>query len=154
MSCLPENYQMKYYMYHHLSWPSLSFVAVDETDGGKVVGYVLAKLDDDTPATTTAGTAPPTPAGPVGHITSVAVLRSHRRLGLARKLMEQSMHSMSSNYNASKVSLHVRCSNRAALALYRDTLGYEVLDTEHKYYGDGEDALAMSCDLTNWSISE
>ena len=40
--CLPENYQMKYYFYHALSWPQLSYVAED--DGGKVVGYVLAKM--------------------------------------------------------------------------------------------------------------
>lgn len=26
--CLPENYQLKYYLYHALSWP-LSFVAED-----------------------------------------------------------------------------------------------------------------------------
>ena len=42
--CLPENYQMKYYMYHGLSWPQLSFVAEDES--GKIVGYVLAKMFD------------------------------------------------------------------------------------------------------------
>ena len=40
--CLPENYQMKYYMYHELSWPQLSYVAEDED--GKIVGYVLAKM--------------------------------------------------------------------------------------------------------------
>lgn len=28
--CLPENYQMKYYFYHGLSWPQLSYVAEDE----------------------------------------------------------------------------------------------------------------------------
>ena len=28
--CLPENYQMKYYLYHGLSWPQLSYVAEDE----------------------------------------------------------------------------------------------------------------------------
>ncbi len=27
--CLPENYQMKYYMYHILSWPQLLYVAED-----------------------------------------------------------------------------------------------------------------------------
>lgn len=27
--CLPENYQLKYYMYHALSWPQLSYVAED-----------------------------------------------------------------------------------------------------------------------------
>ena len=37
--CLPENYQMKYYMYHGLSWPQLSFVAEDPR--GEIVGYVL-----------------------------------------------------------------------------------------------------------------
>ena len=37
--CLPENYQMKYYMYHGLSWPQLSFVAEDHR--GEIVGYVL-----------------------------------------------------------------------------------------------------------------
>ena len=41
--CLPENYQMKYYMYHGLSWPQLSYIAED--DKGKIVGYVLAKVN-------------------------------------------------------------------------------------------------------------
>ena len=40
--CLPENYQMKYYFYHCLSWPQLSYVAEDES--GRIVGYVLAKM--------------------------------------------------------------------------------------------------------------
>lgn len=34
--CLPENYQMKYYFYHGLSWPQLSYVAEDEK--GHIVG--------------------------------------------------------------------------------------------------------------------
>lgn len=40
--CLPENYQMKYYLYHMLCWPQLSQVAVDAK--GQIVGYVLAKM--------------------------------------------------------------------------------------------------------------
>lgn len=39
--CLPENYQMKYYYYHIMTWPQLLYVA---EDGGKIVGYVLAKM--------------------------------------------------------------------------------------------------------------
>ena len=35
--CLPENYQMKYYLYHGLSWPQLSYVAED--DRGQIVGW-------------------------------------------------------------------------------------------------------------------
>lgn len=42
--CLPENYQMKYYLYHVLSWPQLLYVAEDFD--GKIVGYVLAKMYD------------------------------------------------------------------------------------------------------------
>ena len=74
--CLPENYQMKYYFYHGLSWPQLSYVGEDEK--GKIVGYVLAKMEED-----------PDDSVPHGHITSLAVKRSHRRLGLAQKLMDQ-----------------------------------------------------------------
>jgi ribosomal protein S18 acetylase RimI-like enzyme len=40
---------------------------------------------------------------------------------------------MAAIYKASYVSLHVRKSNRAALGLYRDTLGFTVQDIEKKY---------------------
>lgn len=50
-------------------------------------------------------------------------------------------------YNAVYVSLHVRVSNVAALALYRDTLGFKIVGTEAKYYADGEDAYSMRMDL-------
>lgn len=39
---LPENYVMKYYFFHAVSWPQLVSVAHDAS--GKLVGYVLAKL--------------------------------------------------------------------------------------------------------------
>ena len=40
---------------------------------------------------------------------------------------------MSSVYKAKFVSLHVRKSNKAAIGLYRDTLGFEVAKVEKKY---------------------
>ncbi len=40
--CLPENYNLRYYYYHILSWPELLQVAEDYE--GKIVGYVLAKM--------------------------------------------------------------------------------------------------------------
>ena len=72
--CLPENYQFKYYQYHILSWPQLLHVAEDHK--GKIVGYVLAKMEEDA-----------VPAH--GHITSLAVLRTHRKCGIATRLMKQ-----------------------------------------------------------------
>ncbi|WOL08105.1 hypothetical protein Cni_G16857 [Canna indica] len=127
--CLPENYQMKYYLYHILSWPQLLFVAEDY--GGHIVGYVLAKMEEDA-------------SEPChGHITSLAVLRTHRKLGLATKLMTAAQNAMESVFGAEYVSLHVRRSNRAALTLYTSTLGYRIHDIEAKYYADGEDAYDM-----------
>ena len=80
-----------------------------------------------------------------GHVTSISVLRTYRRLGIANKLMLQSQRAMKETFKATFISLHVRKSNRAALGLYRDTLGFTVKDIEKSYYADGEDAYFMSC---------
>eukprot|EP00271_Cylindrocystis_brebissonii_P015574 TRINITY_DN38505_c0_g1_i1.p1 TRINITY_DN38505_c0_g1~~TRINITY_DN38505_c0_g1_i1.p1 ORF type:complete len:403 (-),score=93.38 TRINITY_DN38505_c0_g1_i1:213-1421(-) len=128
LMCLPENYQMKYYLYHVLSWPQLLYVAEDYNK--QIVGYVLAKMEESTQECH-------------GHITSLAVLRTHRKLGLATKLMTASQKAMVEVFNADYVSLHVRKSNRAAFNLYTETLGYEINDIEAKYYADSEDAYDM-----------
>lgn len=161
---LPENYQLKYYMYHILSWPQASFVATtydeiinvndSEIDfpipidpkgdtayinkGEKIVGYVLGKMEDDPEATDKT---------PHGHITSLSVMRTYRRMGIAEKLMRQSLYAMCELFKAEYVSLHVRKSNRAALHLYRDSLNFEVQSIEKSYYQDGEDAYAMRLNL-------
>mmetsp|Transcript_37827 Transcript_37827/g.89434 ORF Transcript_37827/g.89434 Transcript_37827/m.89434 type:complete len:216 (+) Transcript_37827:120-767(+) len=128
LECLPENYQLKYYFYHILSWPQLLYVAEDSNK--KIVGYVLAKMEEDA-------------AESHGHITSLAVLRSHRKLGLATRLMKATEWDMVECFDAEYVSLHVRKSNRAATHLYRETLGFKVNDIEAKYYADDEDAYDM-----------
>lgn len=177
---LPENYQLKYYMYHILSWPQASFVATtndysdnaeESTENGveqlsedaeaattaptldeldpkgdpayikkheKIVGYVLGKMEDDPAADDKT---------PHGHITSLAVMRTYRRMGLAEKLMKQALYAMCESFKAEYVSLHVRKSNRAALHLYRDSLSFETTSIEKLYYQDGEDAYAMRKDL-------
>ncbi|RLV89757.1 N-terminal acetyltransferase A complex catalytic subunit ARD1 [Spathaspora sp. JA1] len=159
---LPENYQLKYYMYHILSWPQASFVATtydnlidpETTDclphqdpkgdssyvnqGEKIVGYVLGKMEDDPEAEDKT---------PHGHITSLSVMRTYRRMGIAEKLMKQSLYAMCQVFGAQYVSLHVRKSNRAALHLYRDSLKFEIKSIEKSYYQDNEDAYAMRLEL-------
>ncbi|CAI4215327.1 unnamed protein product [Parascedosporium putredinis] len=142
---LPENYFLKYYLYHALSWPQLSFVAVDVSrpkktpyDYPKIVGYVLAKMEEE-----------PTDGVQHGHITSLSVMRTHRRLGIAEKLMRQSQLAMVETFGAQYVSLHVRVSNQAAIRLYRDTLGFLTEKTEAKYYADGEDAFCMKREFSD-----
>jgi len=137
--CLPENYQMKYYFYHGLTWPQLSYVAED--DKGGIVGYVLAKMEEPEPGEESKH----------GHITSLAVKRSYRRLGLAQKLMNQASQAMVECFNAQYVSLHVRKSNRAALNLYTNSLKFKIIEVEPKYYADGEDAYAMRRDLREFA---
>ncbi|TIC45932.1 acyl-CoA N-acyltransferase [Wallemia mellicola] len=118
-------------MYHALTWPQLSYVAEDHK--GRIVGYILGKMNDEMDSK---------PGQlPNGHVTSISVLRSYRRLGLAQKLMKQSQTAMKDTFNAAYVSLHVRKTNRAAIGLYRDTLGFEVWEVERGYYADKEDAL-------------
>ncbi|KAF2070171.1 hypothetical protein CYY_008513 [Polysphondylium violaceum] len=127
LTCLPENYQMKYYLYHFLTWPQLSFVAEDDKEN--VVGYVLAKIDENDVKR--------------GHITSLAVLRSHRKLGIATKLMKQAETALLEVFDADCVSLHVRKSNRAAFSLYHEILKFKIEEIEKEYYGDKEDAYSM-----------
>ncbi|KAI6103574.1 N-alpha-acetyltransferase 10, NatA catalytic subunit [Pisolithus sp. B1] len=108
-----------------VSWPHAS---------GRIVGYVLASvepIDDDHSHLL------------VGHINSLAVIRRYRRLGIAKRLMDISKESMTSMHHIQYIQLNVRVSNRAALALYRDALGYTIHCIEHKYYADGENAFSM-----------
>ena len=129
--CLPENYQFKYYIYHYLSWPSLLHVAEDHNR--KIVGYVLAKLEDEE-----------VKQGEIqGQITSISVLRTYRRLGVASKLMNHAINMMREYFDADFVALHVRVSNRPAIHLYQNNLGFEVKGIEKEYYADKEDAYKM-----------
>lgn len=123
---------MKYYFYHLLSWPQLLWVAEDFD--GVIVGYCLAKMEEDERSMPRHG-----------HITSLSVLRTHRKRGIATALMRCSQREMADVFDAEFVSLHVRKSNRAAYHLYSVTLAYEVNDVEKGYYADGEDAYAMRC---------
>ena len=45
------------------------------------------------------------------------------------------------------MSLHVRKSNRGAIRLYEELLGYKVDGVAPSYYLDGEDAFVMGVDL-------
>lgn len=130
LRCLPENYSLRFYYYHLLSWPQLLYVQKDYND--KTVGYVLSKMDDEEKKDEKHG-----------HITSLAVLRTHRKLGIASRLMRLAMKDMDEVYDANYCSLHVRNTNEAALHLYQDTLHFRCNGIEESYYVDKEDAYHM-----------
>eukprot|EP00758_Cryptobia_borreli_P012479 Tbor_TRINITY_DN5751_c2_g2::TRINITY_DN5751_c2_g2_i1::g.20792::m.20792/K20791/NAA10_11, ARD1_2; N-alpha-acetyltransferase 10/11 len=130
LRCLPENYSFRYYYYHYLSWPQLLEVSHDYNNN--IDGYVLAKLDDEEDEDKCHG-----------HITSLAVLRTKRKLGIASKVMSLSMKSMEDITSANFCSLHVRKSNTAALNLYNRSLNFKCCEIEYGYYVDGENAYHM-----------
>lgn len=146
---LPENYTLKYIFYHGVSWPQGSYVATvtDAAGREKIVGYVLAKMEDDNQER-------PEDSLPAAHVTSVSVMRSYRKLGIAAALLRQCLRSMRESYGAESVSLHVRKSNSAALHLYKETLQFEVLKIDEGYYADGEDAYSMMKKLDNSLITD
>jgi len=78
-----------------------------------------------------------------GHVTSLSVLRTHRKCGLATALMNSSHTRMKEAFNANFSALHVRETNQAAFHLYSQTLAYEIHEIERAYYADGEDAYDM-----------
>eukprot|EP00903_Cladosiphon_okamuranus_P018364 g16893.t1 len=177
LETLPENYSSDFYDNHIRDWPELALVAEhsdrrnNEDQPPKVVGYVLGKMEgskDDVAEnqnqlnTAIPGWSTRSPRNRVfstsssggglatsqtGHVTSLAVLPGYRRCGAAKQLMDMLHERMNYHYKATKVSLHVRKSNRGAIRLYEELLGYKVAGVASAYYSDGEDAFVMEAQL-------
>ncbi|XP_952838.1 GNAT-family N-acetyltransferase, putative [Theileria annulata] len=149
-----ENYQMKYYFYHLLSWPHLTNITINK---GFVCGYSMSKLEED--------------KNKAGHVTAVGVLRSFRNLGIATNVIKQtrkgansiamectsekisnkiaavtnfgeSDNAMNKVYDCDCSYLYVRVTNWAAYSLYK-FLGYFVDEVAKEYFHDKEDAYSM-----------
>uniref|UniRef100_A0A090XDQ8 N-acetyltransferase domain-containing protein n=1 Tax=Ixodes ricinus TaxID=34613 RepID=A0A090XDQ8_IXORI len=136
--CLPENYQMKYYFYHGL----VVAAALVRRRGRKRQdrrlrpgqnGRGLRRRSPRPHHVPGREAIPPTTrARPKAHGPVVA---SHGRV-LQRQV---------------RLSFTSEKSNRAALHLYTNTLGFTINEIEPKYYADGEDAYAMKRDLVGFA---
>lgn len=101
------------------------FVAKDEE--GRVVGYIATYIVRDE-----------------AFVENVCVAEDNRRQGVGKALVERAIENCKAN-GASFLSLEVRRSNTAAIALYSG-LGFDIEGTRKKYYSDPEeDALIMTC---------
>ncbi len=81
--------------------------------------------------------------GDQAHVATLAVGAEHRRQGIADALMAE-LKSRAQNLGYAEVTLEVRASNQAAIALY-DRLGLAVIGRRKGYYADTkEDALVMT----------
>ncbi|KAL7466165.1 hypothetical protein ACHAXS_006469 [Conticribra weissflogii] len=108
----------------------------------------LYNLRRPPPSRSPSSSAPPAAATEkIGHVTSLAVHSHARRLGIASSLLHQLHYHLRSVHRCRAVGLHVRISNRAAVRLYVEGMGYHVADIIPMYYGDGEDAYFMRKEL-------
>ncbi len=99
--------------------------------GGRVVGYMLARLFVD-----------------AWHILDIAVAPRCRRQGVARLLISDFLSSATPS--GVELTLEVRTGNVAAIALYAN-LGFQVVGRRRGYYADtGEDALLMTLQAEDW----
>lgn len=167
IACLPENYNSQFYSSHLRQWPDLALVA-EEIDhpqpnsisgerqsqsrknfpgfaGGqkepKIVAYVLGKVETRPSIDYNNPTSQRKRVERLGHVTSLAVQKDFRRLGLAKTLMNQLHHHLQ-HHGIASCGLHVRTSNLAACRLYEDD-GYQIDEIIKSYYQDGEDAYLM-----------
>ena len=167
LACLPENYNSQFYCSHLRQWPDLALVA-EEIDhpqqsdiseerqpqsrknfpgfnGGqnepKIVAYVLGKVETRPSIDYNDPTSRRDRVERLGHVTSLAVQKDFRRLGLAKAMMNQLHHHLQ-HHGIASCGLHVRTSNLAACRLYEDD-GYQIDQIIKRYYQDGEDAYFM-----------
>ena len=119
---LPENYDRKTYEVHMELYPTLNWVAVSDT---QITGYVLTQVEDKVEA----------------HITSIAVDPNHRRKGIGKRLLINSLVAAKKMYLLS-CSLHVRVSNEAAIKK-KENLNFNKIRVKEKYYEDAENEYLM-----------
>lgn len=106
------------------------YAAVDEDDVAVACAYFMADMNN---------------AGRV-YLMSVAVLPDFRGQNVGTALLEYALANIK-QYGINKVVLTVDPANFTALSVYREKLGFTVVDSAKDEYGQGEDRLVMAKDI-------
>ena len=134
---LPEHYSDYFYEAILAEMPEAFLVA---EFGGKLVGYIMCKVEHGFSNFKKLGFVKK------GHMVSVAVLEDHRKGGIGRALVEESIKGVQIR-GCDEFYLEVRCSNNGAVKLY-EHIGFEIRQRLGAYYKDGEDAYLMSLEIS------
>lgn len=124
----PVPWSERSYRFELLENPAALLLVAEATaePGRPVVGYVGLWL-----------------LGEEAHISTLAVDPAYRRRGIGRRLLRAALERAAAA-GAQAVTLEVRVSNAAAIALYR-SFGFQEVGVRRGYYRDnGEDALLMT----------
>jgi ribosomal-protein-alanine N-acetyltransferase len=133
---LPEHYSDYFYYDILKDFPSTFLLA---EQGGKVVGYVMCRMEYGLSMTKRFGLAKK------GHIISIAVLEQYRSTGIGTALIKEALEEIR-KASGKECYLEVRTTNKGAIVLY-EKLGFKVSSTLHGYYKDGESAYTMATSL-------
>jgi ribosomal-protein-alanine N-acetyltransferase len=133
---LPEHYS-DYFYYDILKDFPQTFLLAEA--GGKVVGYIMCRMEYGLSMTKRFGLAKK------GHIISVAVLEESRGKGIGTKLIREALEEVRKE-SGKECYLEVRVTNTGAIELYK-RIGFKVSSTLHGYYKDGESAYTMALPL-------
>ncbi len=101
---------------------------IAEEGSGKTVGYCLATRD-----------------GRFAHLISIAVLREHRRKGVAGALLQQLLKYLP-RHGVDELWLEVNTGNKEAIGLYTK-FGFLKIMILENYYSDGASAVRMRLGL-------
>ncbi len=136
LKTLPEHYSDYFYESLLAELPEAFLVAEHQ---GKIAGYIMCKTEYGFSNFKKLGFVKK------GHIVSIAVLEEHRRRGLGRAIVEESIRGVKEK-RCDELYLEVRCSNTEAVRLY-EKLCFSIKQRLKSYYRDGEDAFLMAIEF-------
>lgn len=139
------------YRYFLQRFPQLCILACPADKPNEPIGCVVGKIDIEKVNTTT--TTDSSEAGETtttssfieektGYIGMLAVMASHRRLGIGTSLVKQVLKRMRSQ-GCISVTLETEVSNAAAQRLYQDTFGFLREELLVRYYLNWGDAYRL-----------
>jgi len=130
---LPEDYPYFFYKSILDNYPESFLVACNSNK--EIIGYIMWRVER-TPAIKSLKLKNN------GHLVSIAVLQTYRRLGIATTLLSHSMKKIK-KYKIDEYVLEVRISNFEATNLYKK-FKFLTHSIKEKYYRDGENAYYMT----------
>jgi ribosomal-protein-alanine N-acetyltransferase len=133
---LPEHYSDSFY-YEILNEYPQTFIVTEFEN--KIVGYVMCRIEYGLSHLRRFALTRK------GHIISIAALPDHRGKGIGTRMIQHALEGMKKN-RCNEGYLEVRVSNKSAIELY-NRIGFEITNTLHGYYKDGESAYLMAIQL-------
>ena len=137
--CLPPVFTYRYFLQR---FPELCILACPADKPDEPIGCVVGKIDPESDVATATGTAAGESSERTGYIGMLAVVASHRRLGIGSSLVKEVLRRMK-DMGCASVTLETEVSNAAAQRLYQDTFGFIREELLVRYYLNWGDAYRL-----------